>query len=341
MLSALIRQFPQKEFLLEELPDPTPGPTEVLVFVEASGLCATDLHLLEGRWPHIGLPRVPGHELAGTIIEVGQKVTNWHVGERVITAIDVPCGSCVFCIEGRTNLCPNFTRIGFERNGSHSQLAVVPAGNLVRLPEEIPFVEAAIIPDAVACSYHCIVTRGQVGAGQKVVILGAGGLGMHGIQICRLQGAQVLATSRQSRRREMARELGAEVVDPDSGDLREAVQAFSSGQGVDVVIDNVGLEDTIDLAIDLLRPGGKVVVVGYIVEEFKARYVPLMVREKEILGARGSVKPELEQVVRLVHQGKISCIIDRTYPLSKINQAAKAISDGEPIGRVVLLPQAS
>jgi 2-desacetyl-2-hydroxyethyl bacteriochlorophyllide A dehydrogenase len=339
MLAAIIKKLPQQEFCIEEVPSPIPEPGEVLISVEASGFCATDLHLLEGRYPRMGLPRIPGHEMAGTIVEVNGEVLGWHPGDRVIVAIDVVCENCSYCREGRTNLCPNLTRIGFERDGSHAQLAAVPASNLVRLPDEIPFQEAAILPDAIACIYHCLVGQGEIDAGKSVVILGAGGVGLHGVQIARFLGAHVLATSRQPSRRKMAQEMGARAVDPVDEDLLSAVDDFTSGKGADLVIDIIGSEDSIDSAIQLLKPAGKVVVVGYVAEEFRVKYVPFLIREKVIVGCRGSTKADLETVVRLVHQGDIKPIISDVFPLYEINEAARCLRAGEAVGRLVLLPQ--
>src|SRR5512139_494934 len=130
-------------------PVPRPAAGEVLVRVRASGLCSTDLHLLSGRQPLGELPRIVGHELAGDVAELGEGVTGWAPGARVIAAIDVTCGRCRDCLAGQTQRCRTMTRIGFERDGGHADYVAVPAANLVALDGPIPYEAAAILPDAV------------------------------------------------------------------------------------------------------------------------------------------------------------------------------------------------
>jgi propanol-preferring alcohol dehydrogenase len=184
-----------------DCPIPRPGPGEVLVRVRASGLCGTDLHLLSGRQPLGELPRILGHELAGEVAELGHGVAGWQVGDRVTAAIDVTCGRCRHCRTGETQRCTAMQRIRFERDGGHAEYVTLPAANLVALPADLSYEGAAILPDAVACMYHSLIHQGGLGAGQRVLILGVGGLGIHGVQIARLSGAQVLATSRRPERR--------------------------------------------------------------------------------------------------------------------------------------------
>ena len=170
-------------------PVPRPGSGEVLVQVRASGLCSTDLHLLSGRQPLGDLPRVVGHELAGDVVELGAGVKDWRLGDRVTAAIDVTCGRCQHCLTGATQRCRSMQRIGFERDGGHADYVAVPASNLVLLDAEISYAAAAILPDAVACMYHSLIHQGGVGIGQRVLILGVGGLGIHGVQIARSPGS--------------------------------------------------------------------------------------------------------------------------------------------------------
>src|ERR1019366_5714228 len=133
------------------------GPGEVLVAVRASGLCSTDLHLLSGRQRLGELPRIVGHELAGEVVELGDGVTHWRLGDRVTAALDVTCGRCRHCLAGETQLCRAMRRIGFERDGGHADYVAVPETNLVALHADISYEAAAILPDAVACMYHSLI----------------------------------------------------------------------------------------------------------------------------------------------------------------------------------------
>lgn len=317
-------------------PIPRPGPGEVLVRVRASGLCSTDLHLLSGRQPLGDLPRVLGHELAGDVVELGQGVAGWQAGDRVTAAIDVTCGRCRHCRSGETQRCSAMQRIGFERDGGHAEYVALPAANLVALPAGLAYEGAAILPDAMACMYHSLIHRGGLGVGQRVVILGVGGLGIHGVQVARLAGAQVLATSRRQERLALAAQYGARGVNPTSQSLEEAVADFTGGEGVDLVVDNIGTRASVRQGLGLLRPGGKFLVMAYLDESFEVPSIPLFKTEQQIIGCRGSTRQDLIDVVRLVQLGQLTPVVGAYYPLEKIRDAAARLESGDLVGRIVL-----
>lgn len=144
-----------------------PGPGEVTVAVKAVGLCLTDVHISEGKIPTVKLPLIPGHEFAGVIDKTGPGVKDFKTGDRVVVNIDVICGRCDHCLRGETNRCSNLIRIGFERNGGMAEYVNVPAINIEKISEKVPFEKAAILPDAVATTYRAMKTIGKVSAGNK------------------------------------------------------------------------------------------------------------------------------------------------------------------------------
>ena len=317
-------------------PVPRPGPGEVLVRVRASGLCSTDLHLLSGRQPLGDLPRIVGHELAGDVVEPGEGVTQWRPGDRVTAAIDVVCGRCRHCLAGETQRCRSMQRIGFERDGGHADYVVVPAANLVALPAEISYEAAAILPDAVACMYHSLIHQGGVGAGQRILILGVGGLGIHGVQIARCVGAEGLATSRQPQRLALAEHYGAVGLNTAHESLDAAVAKFTDGEGVDVVVDNIGNRASVRQGLAVLRPGGKFLVVAYLDETFEIPSLPLFKTEQQIIGCRGSTRRDLIDVVRLVQTGQVTPVLGASYALEQIGEAVARLESGDLVGRIWL-----
>jgi propanol-preferring alcohol dehydrogenase len=321
---------------LADRPVPRPGPDEVLVRVQASGLCGTDVHLLSGRMPLGALPRILGHETAGDIVELGQAAAGWAVGDRVVVAIDVVCGRCRHCLGGRTQRCTAMQRIGFERDGGHAEYVAVPAANLIRLPDGLGYEAAAILPDAVACMYHSLICQGRVRPGQTVLILGAGGLGIHGVQVARLAGASVIATSRRAERLRMAERHGAIPVNPVTQALADVVMERTRGEGVDVVVDNVGTRASVREALSLLCPGGKLLVVAYLDETFEVPAIPLFKPEREIIGCRGASKQDLVDVVRLAAAGQLTAVIGARYSLDEACAAAEQLAGGDVVGRIVL-----
>lgn len=336
MLAVAVARYGTQLELIEA-PVPEPKLDEVLIQVQASGLCSTDLHLLNGRQPLGNLPRILGHEIAGVIVALGSNVRNWQVGDRVVVAIDIVCRECVHCRSGQTQRCQNKSRIGFESDGGHAEYVTVPAANLILLPGNVSFKEASILPDALACMYHCLITQGQLKVSNRLVILGIGGLGIHGVQIARLAGAEVLATSRRAHRLEAAMKFGAIPVNPNEQDLTKIVDDLTGGTGVDVVADCIGTTASIQEGLSLLRPGGKLLVIAYIDEEFRVPSIPLFSQEKEIIGCRGSTKQELIEVVNLVAQGKLKSVIGAEYPLAQIHQAVTLLEAGDVLGRIVLI----
>ncbi len=317
-------------------PVPRPGPGEVLVHVRASGLCSTDLHLLSGRQPLGDLPRIVGHELAGDVAELGDGVTGWRTGDRVTAAIDVTCGHCRHCQTGQTQRCRTMKRIGFERDGGHADYVAVPSANLVAFDTTIAYEAAAILPDAVACMYHSLIHQGAVGIGQRVLILGAGGLGIHGVQIAKSAGAQVLATSRRAERLALAERYGAVGVDTGRASLEEAVATFTDGEGVDVVVDNIGNRASVREGLAVLRPGGRFLVVAYLDEMFEVPSMRLFKTEQQIIGCRGSTRQDLVDVVALVRTGQLTPVLGASYSLDRIGDAVARLESGDVPGRIWL-----
>lgn len=337
MKAAILRGFHQ-DLSIEEVEIPDPGYGDVLVKVRASGLCASDLHIIDGILPTVKTGYIPGHEMAGEIVRLGEGVTSWKVGQRVVASIDIACGQCRACLRGHTNRCRKLKRIGFELNGSHEEYAVVPQGNLFSISDRIPFEQAAVIPDAVACMYHAMKHIGEVTAGDKVLILGVGGLGLQGIQIAKAFGAEVYATSRQDKKLELAAQMGADaVINTAKQDLKEEILRITNGEQCDVVFDNIGIESSVEDSLKLIRPGGKIVVVGYNDSEFTANYQELVMKEKEILGIRGSTKQDLVESIQMVEKGIITPYIYKTYPLEQINEALACLRNGETLGRTVVV----
>jgi 2-desacetyl-2-hydroxyethyl bacteriochlorophyllide A dehydrogenase len=309
---------------------------EVLVQVEASGLCLTDLHLAQGRQNLGRLPRIPGHESAGRIVELGPGVETWQSGQRVLVVIDISCRNCSHCLTGQTQRCRSLERIGFERDGGHADYVAVPEGNLIAVPESLSSEDVATLPDAGATMYHSLISQGKVGVSQKVVVLGVGGIGIYGVQIGRLAGAQVLATSRRESRLAVAREHGAVAVNSSKESVPEAVKAFTAGEGADVVADCIGTDESVREGLAMLKPGGKLLVIAYIDDHFRIPSIPLFSTEKEVIGCRGCNRKELIETVSLVAQGRIKPVIGARFPLSGIGEAARRLEEGDVVGRIIL-----
>jgi 2-desacetyl-2-hydroxyethyl bacteriochlorophyllide A dehydrogenase len=335
MKAAVLEAF-HKPLTIRDVDIDEPGFGEVAVEVKACGLCLTDVHISEGKIPTVKLPLIPGHEFAGVVAKKGLGVDHIEVGDRVTVNIDVTCGRCDFCLVGETNRCIHLIRIGFERNGGMGEYVNVPAANVEKLSERVPFEKAAIIPDAVSTMYRALKTLGEVSAGSKVAILGIGGLGMQGIEIGKLLGAHITCTSRNQKKLEMAKSLGADhVINTRSDNFVDVVR--KSVGSFDVVIDNIGIRESIQDSVAACKNGGRVVVVGYVEEKLEAPFYDIVIREKQIVGSRAATRSEFREVVNLVNTGQLDPDIGELIPISQINQALENLKDGKYLTRSVFM----
>ncbi|MFY9587331.1 MAG: alcohol dehydrogenase catalytic domain-containing protein, partial [Actinomycetota bacterium] len=195
-----------------EVPDPSPGRGEVVVKVAACGICASDLHMMDGSLPvRTPPPITPGHEAAGTIAAIGEGVAGWEHGDRVTIYAGKPCGECPACRAGRPEQCMVPLTLGVDYDGAWADYVAVPAEACVRLPDEVPFEVGAILADCVATPFNAVVDVAQVKAGERVAVFGIGGLGTHAVQIARMAGAGFLAAVDPSAgARKRALSLGAD-----------------------------------------------------------------------------------------------------------------------------------
>lgn len=339
MVAAVLEAYRQP-LAFRDVPLPEPGSDEVRLRVLACGICSTDLHIRDGLMPAVAPPRIMGHEIAGVAEALGDGVTGVEQGARYIAGIDVVCGECTFCRAKQANLCRKRVRLGFERDGGFAQYVIVPARNLVRFPGNLAATQAAILPDAVACMVHSLVDKANVHAGQKTVFIGLGGLAFQGIQIANHYGASVIATSRQQRKQELGLEFGAQgVCDTTEKEVRACARELWGEETADVVIDCVGTRETIALSLNVIRPGGRVVVVGYVSHDAPINVFDLMLNEKEVIGARGSTYENLCSAVKMVEQGSVKPFVSNVSDFQDLNNVLDDLEHGHVIGRSVVTMQ--
>jgi 2-desacetyl-2-hydroxyethyl bacteriochlorophyllide A dehydrogenase len=334
-MKAAVLEAYNRPMAIREIDLEAPGPGEVTVEVKACGLCLTDIHIQQGHVPTAKPPLVQGHEFAGVVARLGPGVTDWNVGDRVTVLVDVTCGRCDFCLRGETNLCIRLSRIGFERNGGMAEMVNVPAANLERIAEGVSFETAAVIPDAVASMYRAIKTVARVTVGTKLAILGVGGLGIQGVKLAKLFGARVTCTDLDDRKLERATAFGADhTINP----TRESLLAAAKERigPFDVVIDNVGLKETLFEAVQAVRNGGTVVAMGYVDPKLEIPSYDIVIREKRVVGTRALTRMEFREVVALVNSGAFVPDIGELVPIGRVNEAFDNLRQGRYLTRTVL-----
>ena len=320
---------------------PRPEPGTVLVRIRACGVCYSDYKTATGHMPfsaRLKLPHVAGHEIVGDVVEAGPGVTTLQVGQRVVVYNYWACGRCRSCRAGEETVCLDLQGwVGFTSPGGFQEYLVVPEPYALPLPDTIPDVQAAALSCATGTSYRAVVSRGRVAAGESVLIVGVGGVGLQAVQIARAAGARVLAVDIDERKLQVARACGASATNLGGDNTADWVLDLTSGGGVDLVVDAAGRQDSLDLAARSVRPGGRVVMVGYAVGE--QRRIPsseTVLGEVGYIGTRYVKRDELARAIELVACGAVLPAVDRVLDLEAANEAFACLLRGDAAGRIVL-----
>ncbi|HZP62991.1 MAG TPA: zinc-binding dehydrogenase [Terriglobales bacterium] len=323
----------------EDVPDPKPRKDQVLVRVKACAMNHLDI------WVRMGvtkspLPHIPGSDIAGEIVEVGEYITGFRPGQRVLLAPMTFCNHCQACTDGRQNQCPEFSVLGNRTDGGDCELIAVPAVNVIPIPDSLGFNEAASVPLVFLTAWHMLVGRAGVRPGHTVLVLGANsGVGIAGIQLAKLFNATVIATAGDERKMEGARKLGADyVINHYQQKISEEVKRITDKAGVDIVLEHVG-KATWDESVKSLKPAGTLVTCGATTGPdvgIDLRFV--YSRQLSLLGSYMGTMGELHQVLKHVFSGKLKPVVDRTFPLKEARAAHEYMEKSQMFGKIVLNP---
>ncbi len=316
---------------LTDVPRPVPGPDDILIKVEACGICGTDRHLFKGEFPSTP-PVTLGHEYSGIIEAMGSSVTGFAIGDRITADPNISCGICPQCRLGRVNLCQNLIALGIHRDGGFAEYALVPQKQAFLLPKTLHPDHGAFC-EPLACCIHALDIA-AIKPGQSVIVLGGGVIGLLCVQLAKLAGAsQIVLVTRQASRRSLAETLGATAsFDPNDGDPLTRIPG-----GADVILECAGVAETVAQAPKLAKSGGTVVIVGVMPKGAKAEIEPfdLLFRELKILGS--FVNPFTHRrAADLIATGKIKIdpLISRRVALA---EAADAVANPPRPGEVKVL----
>jgi len=308
---------------VEDAPAPGVAPGEALVRVAVAGLCGTDYSIFSGE-RGVAYPRVMGHEFVGRVEAVGSDVAAPRVGDRVAIEPNYSCGVCPLCREGNRNLCLSRTAIGIDVDGCFAELVRVPARCCWPAPPGVAD-EDLMVTEPLAVVVRA-AARGHVRSGETAAVVGAGTLGLLAVQVLKARGARVLAVSRSTRRFGLARELGADATHTVAdGVLADVARDFSGREGVDCVVETAGTADAVTEALELVRPGGRVVLTGLPHEPTPTRFFSVVRREIAILGSM-IYQDEFAEAMRLVAAGQVRTrpLITHHFALDEIERAFAA-----------------
>ena len=298
------------------------GPQDVRVGIRHVGLCGSDLNTFKGLNPLVSLPRIPGHEIGGVVIECGPEADPTLVpGARIIVMPYTNCGTCTSCRKGRLNACRYNRTLGVQQDGGLAEELVVPSSKLI-MNDTLPPRRLALV-EPLSVGFHA-VERGRIAAGDRVVVLGCGMIGMGAIIAAVAKGAQVLAVEPSGRKRGIAEAFGAvRTVDPVAEDIRAIVEAWTAGDGADVVMEAVGLPQTFTDAIDLACYAGRVVYIGYSKSPVTYDTKFFNLKELDIMGSRNALTDDFRAVVAHLDLlgDKADMLISKIFPFAEAEAA--------------------
>lgn len=330
--------------VLREVADPVPSPGGVVVRVETTGLCRSDVHGWLGHDSGITLPHVPGHELVGTIDSVGVGVQRFSEGQRVTVPFVCACGRCPECISGNGQVCRNQTQPGFTHWGSYAELVALhdADNNLVPVPGELDSGAASLLGCRFATAYRGLAHQAQVQARESLLVLGCGGVGLSAVMIGVALGATVTAVDIDDSTLDCARRLGAAQTINSSGMSRKDLLRAIGGlipEGVNVSVDALGLEETAAAGILSLLPRGRHVQIGLFSSDPVIPMSVVIARELAVLGSHGMPARDYPALLALVAAGALrpETLIERRITLAEAPEALMAMASGRsPAGVTVI-----
>ncbi len=318
---------------IEDVDKPSCKSGEVLVRIAACGLCRTDLHYLHGTPTFKKPPIILGHEISGTVEEIGGEVEDFKNDDKVLIPPVLSCGHCDFCRDGRGTICSNQVMIGNHRDGGFAEHISVPANSIFHFPENVPLRDGCIISDAISTPYHAVVDRARIMPGETVAVFGCGGLGLSTVKMASAVGANVIAVDIFDKKLEMAKEFGAtQTINAKSTEnVPKTIRKMTKG-GADVTMEVIGSPKTIQQAFDAVRRGGRVVVVGYTHENVTINAGRLMFREIELIGSLGCPLQDFPKLLGMVEHGKLNVerMVTHRFKLEEINEGLALLEKGHP-----------
>ncbi len=340
MKAVRIHQFGGPEVLMyEDVPDPQPRKDQVLVRVRACSLNHLDIWVRKGL-PGIKLPHIPGSDVAGEIVEVGEYLTGFKAGQRVLLAPMHYCGHCEKCVAGLQNQCREFTVLGNTVDGGDCELFAARASNVIPIPDSLDFNQAASVPLVFLTAWHMLVGRAGIRPGQTVLVLGAGsGVGIAAIQIAKMFHCRVITTAGDETKLAKGRELGADFgINHYKQIISDEVRRITNKEGCDIVFEHVGAV-TWDESMKSLKSNGTLVTCGATTGSNVAIELRhLFARQLSLLGSYMGTMGELHEVLKHVFAGRLKPVVDRAFPLSEIRAAHEYLEKSQMFGKVVVNP---
>jgi NADPH:quinone reductase-like Zn-dependent oxidoreductase len=323
----------------EEAPEPVFNDNEALIRVRACALNHLDIWARTGtRGERIPMPHISGSDISGEIVKVGNLVKNHQPADKVLIAPGISDGTCEYCTSGWDSLCDNYKIIGYETQGGYAEYVTAPAQNILPIPDNLSFEEAASVPLVFLTAWHMLTTRAHLTAGETILVWGAGsGVGSAAIQVAKILGAKVITTAGSDEKLEKARKLGADwTINHHRQDVPAEVKRVTNGKKANVVFDHVG-QATWERSMRSMALGGRLVNCGVTSggkAEIDIRYV--FVRQFSLMGSYMGGRGELIKVLTFFEDGRLRPVVDSVFPLREAAAAQSRMEKSEHFGKIVL-----
>jgi alcohol dehydrogenase, propanol-preferring len=328
---------------VEDNPFPRIDPDEILLKIRAASVCHSDVHVVSGVIPVNG-PVVLGHEIAGDIEQLGENVENRKKGDRAIVHFVTPCGDCMFCLTGNTNVCKNINSLpmyGFSADGGYAQYMKVNYKRLVRLPSELTYEFGSTLCCAGVTAMHAVKSAGKINLGDIIAVYGTGGVGMYILQIAKLCGATTaIAVGRTEDKLQMAQQsFGADAaVNLTKEKLTDGIKRITGGKGVNAVFDFVVNNESIENSSKILANTGRLILVGIGREPVLMNPKRVTFKEASVVGSSVGSKEELQLLVDLASSGRLKGVANSKHRLNEVNEVLTALKEGKVLGRAYFDP---
>ncbi len=339
MKAAILRDF-KRPLAIEDVDRPKLESHEVLIRVEACGVCHSDLHVADGDWPQLAKivkkPLILGHEIVGRVAEMGEGVRGVHIDDRVgVPWLHWSCGECEFCREGNENLCARQKITGVTVDGGYAEFVTAPASHALKIPDGISSMEAAPLFCAGVTVYRAL-KQAKISHGQRLAIFGIGGLGHLAVQIGRAMGAEITAVDISEEKLALARSLGA--AHAFGADSTDVAQSFREMGGVHAALVTSAAKAAYDTAFYSVRPSGTLLVVGLPAENICFPPILMAAREIRMQASAVGTREDLSEILAMAANGKVRCQV-AARPLADANEVLEQLRRGNISGRIVLTPQ--
>ena len=334
MKAAILHEY-KEPLRIEETEVPVPAADEVLIKVQACGVCHSDLHIAEGDWTHLlrimKQPLIPGHEVVGLVVDKGATVKDLEIGDRVGVAwTHWTCGECELCLEGRENLCSKQMITGATVDGGYAEFIKAKASHVLKVPDSLSSEEAAPLFCAGVTVYHAIKSSG-IKPRQRLVVFGVGGLGHLAVQIAKCFGALVIAVDIADDKLDFARRLGADTTMNAANE--DVVKQIRKMGGAHVAVVTSAAKKAYDMAFYAMRSSGTLMVVGMPAEDLS--FPAIMMREMRIMSSATGTRQDVREVLELAASGRVKCQVE-TRNLDQVNDVFEEMRAARITGRVVI-----